>query len=115
MAQGPRGTVDRGIMLNGYFFFILSAVVGIYLLDLIGRLFNLSALRSDLPDDFSDVYDAEELHDLANIEYSTPPPTEVVTGATTTTKTDQTQPKPTKPTETDQKLLNLIFSSLNCF
>ncbi|MEO1995423.1 MAG: M48 family metallopeptidase [Planctomycetaceae bacterium] len=60
MAQGPRGTVDRGIMLNGYFFFILSAVVGIYLLDLIGRLFNLSALRSDLPDDFSDVYDAEE-------------------------------------------------------
>ena len=47
-------------MLNGYFFFVLFAVVGIYLLDLTGRLLNLSALRSELPDEFSDVYDADE-------------------------------------------------------
>jgi STE24 endopeptidase len=47
-------------MLNGYFFFVLLAVVGIYLLDLGGRILNLSALRTDLSDEFSDVYDAEE-------------------------------------------------------
>ena len=47
-------------MLNGYFFFVLFAVIGIYLLDLTGRLLNLSALRSELPDEFSDVYDADE-------------------------------------------------------
>ena len=47
-------------MLNGYFFFVLLAVVGIYLLDLSARILNLSALRPDLPDEFSDVYDAEE-------------------------------------------------------
>jgi len=47
-------------MLNGYFFFILFAVVGIYLLDLTGRLMNLSALRTVLPDEFSEVYDADE-------------------------------------------------------
>ena len=47
-------------MLNGYFFFVLLAVVGIYLLDLSARILNLSALRPDLPNEFSDVYDAEE-------------------------------------------------------
>lgn len=47
-------------MLNGYLFFVLFAVVGIYFLDLCGRYFNLSALKPNLPDEFSDVYDAEE-------------------------------------------------------
>lgn len=47
-------------MLNAYFFFVLFAVVGIYLLDLSGRLLNLSALRPDLPDEFLDVYEPEE-------------------------------------------------------
>jgi STE24 endopeptidase len=53
-------TADRAFMLNSYFFFALFAVVGIYLLDLSGRFLNLSALRPELPDEFSDVYDAEE-------------------------------------------------------
>ena len=47
-------------MLNDYFLFVLFSVVGIYLLDLLSRLLNLSALSPDLPDEFSDVYDTEE-------------------------------------------------------
>ena len=47
-------------MLNVYFFFVLTAVVSIYLLDLIGSFLNLSALRPDLPDEFSDICNGEE-------------------------------------------------------
>ncbi len=48
------------MVLNGYFLFILLTVIGFYLLDLCGRLLNLSALKPELPAEFADVFDAEE-------------------------------------------------------
>lgn len=47
-------------MINGYFIFVLVTVVGFYLLDVGSRLLNLRALRSELPSDFADVFDADE-------------------------------------------------------
>ena len=47
-------------MINGYFWFVLVAVVGIYWLDLVSDLLNVSALRPDLPEEFSEVYDVEK-------------------------------------------------------
>ena len=47
-------------MINGYFWFVLIAVVGFYLLDLISDSMNIGALRSELPDGFDEVYDAEK-------------------------------------------------------
>lgn len=43
---------------NLYFYLVLAAIVGIYLLDLFADLLNLKALRPDLPADFQDVFDA---------------------------------------------------------
>lgn len=45
---------------NPYFWIILVAVVGIFLLDLISEWFNLKALKPDLPGEFSDVFDSEK-------------------------------------------------------
>ena len=47
-------------MVNGYFWFVLVAVVGFYLLDLASDLLNVKALRAELPGEFSEVYDAEK-------------------------------------------------------
>lgn len=47
-------------MINGYFLFVLVTVIGFYLLDLCGRLLNLSALKPELPTEFVDVFDADE-------------------------------------------------------
>ena len=47
-------------MVNGYFIFVLATVLGFFLLDLVGRLLNLSALKPELPSAFADVFDADE-------------------------------------------------------
>lgn len=47
-------------MVNGYFVFIVITVIGFYLLDVCGRVLNLSALQPELPGEFSDTFDAEE-------------------------------------------------------
>ena len=47
-------------MVNGYFIFILVTVLGFFLLDFFSRMMNLSALKPDLPGEFSDVFDAAE-------------------------------------------------------
>jgi STE24 endopeptidase len=46
-------------MWNGYFLFVLLAVVGLYLVDLWSSLLNLRALRGELPAEFHDVFDAD--------------------------------------------------------
>ena len=46
--------------LNVYFFIILITVVGLYKLDLFSEILNLKAMRSEPPDEFKDVYDAEK-------------------------------------------------------
>ncbi|MEM7314803.1 MAG: M48 family metallopeptidase [Planctomycetota bacterium] len=48
------------VTVNGYFIFVLLTVLGFYALDVVGRVLNLSALKPELPDEFSDVFDAEE-------------------------------------------------------
>ncbi len=45
---------------NAYFFIILLTVIGLYKLDFFSELLNLKALRSEPPDEFKDVYDAEK-------------------------------------------------------
>ncbi len=45
---------------NVFFWIILAAVVGIFLLDLFSEILNLKALRPELPPDFADVFDAEK-------------------------------------------------------
>jgi STE24 endopeptidase len=47
-------------MVNGYFIFVLVTVVGFFLLDLVSKLMNLSALMPELPGEFSDIFDASE-------------------------------------------------------
>lgn len=47
-------------MVNGYFIFVLVTVLGFFLLDLVSRLLNLSALKPELPTEFADVFDADE-------------------------------------------------------
>lgn len=47
-------------MVNGYFVFVLATVLGFFLLDFVSRLMNLSALKPELPGEFSDVFDASE-------------------------------------------------------
>ena len=48
------------IETNLFFWIVLAAVVGIYLLDLFSELLNLKALDPQLPGEFADVYDAEK-------------------------------------------------------
>ena len=38
--------------------FVLSAIVGYYLLDSLAKLLNLRSLQKEVPDEFLDVYDA---------------------------------------------------------
>ncbi len=45
---------------NLYFYIVLIAVAGIYLLDLLADLLNLKALDPELPEDFTDIFDAEQ-------------------------------------------------------
>ena len=45
---------------NTYFIVVLAIVVGLYLFDLIANWLNLSSLSSDLPGEFSEVFDADE-------------------------------------------------------
>tara|TARA_R110002096_G_scaffold91625_6_gene207263 strand:+ start:1582 stop:2820 length:1239 start_codon:yes stop_codon:yes gene_type:complete len=45
---------------NAYFFIILLTVVGLYKLDLFSEILNMKALRSEPPEDFKDVYDADK-------------------------------------------------------
>lgn len=47
-------------MINGYFIFVLVTVLGFFLLDFFSRMMNLSALRTELPSEFADVFDADE-------------------------------------------------------
>lgn len=47
-------------MINGYFIFVVVTVIGFYLLDVVSRSLNLSALKPQLPAEFSDVFDADE-------------------------------------------------------
>lgn len=47
-------------MVNGYFIFVLITVIGFFLLDFVSRMLNLSALKPELPGEFSDVFDAQE-------------------------------------------------------
>ena len=47
-------------MINGYFIFVLSTVLGFFALDFVSRMLNLSALKPELPTEFSDVFDASE-------------------------------------------------------
>jgi len=47
-------------MVNGYFIFVLVTVIGFFLLDFAGRMLNLGALKPELPNEFSDVFDAQE-------------------------------------------------------
>ena len=47
-------------MINGYFIFIAITVIGFYLLDVCGRILNLSALQPELPTEFADTFEAEE-------------------------------------------------------
>ena len=47
-------------MINGYFLFVLATVLGFFLLDFVGRLLNLSALKPELPAEFQDVFDSAE-------------------------------------------------------
>ena len=46
--------------INLYFIVIFVAVVALYHLDLFAELFNLKALKPDLPDAFADTFDAEK-------------------------------------------------------
>jgi len=46
-------------MINGYFIFILTAVLGFFLLDFISRMMNLGSLKPELPASFTDVFDKE--------------------------------------------------------
>ncbi|MGK0186833.1 MAG: STE24 endopeptidase [Verrucomicrobiales bacterium] len=45
---------------NPYFSIILVAVVGLFVLDTVAKLLNLKALRPELPNEFSDVYEQDE-------------------------------------------------------
>ena len=45
---------------NPYFSIILFAVVGLFLLDTAAKIFNIKALRPELPKDFDDVYEQAE-------------------------------------------------------
>ena len=47
-------------MVNGYFIFVLVTVLGFFLLDVVSRMLNLSALKPELPNQFADVFDAGE-------------------------------------------------------
>ncbi len=47
-------------MVNGYFIFVLVTVLGFFLLDVVSRMLNLSALKPELPNQFADVFDADE-------------------------------------------------------
>ena len=47
-------------MINGYFIFVLVTVLGFFLLDVVSRLLNLSALKPELPAEFEGVFDADE-------------------------------------------------------
>ena len=44
-------------MINGYFIFVLTAVLGFFLLDFVSRKMNLSSLKPELPAAFADVFD----------------------------------------------------------
>lgn len=46
--------------LNGYFLFIAITVIGFYLLDVVSSLLNLKALKPELPNEFTDVFDGEK-------------------------------------------------------
>jgi STE24 endopeptidase len=67
-ADGPVSDKDDSIseismgtpMVNGYFIFVLAAVVGFYLLDLVSELMNLGSLRPELPAEFAGVYDTDK-------------------------------------------------------
>lgn len=48
------------VSVNGYFIFVLVTVVGFFLLDFFSRMMNLSALKTELPNAFADVFDAAE-------------------------------------------------------
>jgi STE24 endopeptidase len=47
-------------VFNAYFYFILATVIGFYVLDVVSRLLNLTALKDELPTEFADVYDQEK-------------------------------------------------------
>jgi STE24 endopeptidase len=55
-----RGFLELLMDYNLYFYIILFAIVGIYLLDLFADLLNLKALQPELPEDFKGVFDAEK-------------------------------------------------------
>ena len=44
-------------MINGYFIFVLTAVLGFFLLDFVSRKMNLGSLKPELPTAFADVFD----------------------------------------------------------
>ena len=44
-------------MINGYFIFVLTAVLGFFLLDFVSRKMNLGSLKPELPAAFADVFD----------------------------------------------------------
>ncbi len=44
-------------MINGYFIFVLAAVLGFFLLDVVSRMMNLASLKPELPAAFTDVFD----------------------------------------------------------
>ena len=46
--------------INLYFIIIFAAVVALYHLDLFAELFNLKALKPELPEAFADTFDAEK-------------------------------------------------------
>ncbi|MCA9215639.1 MAG: M48 family metallopeptidase [Planctomycetales bacterium] len=45
---------------NGYFYFAISAVVGLYLLDLVANWLNVSALQPEPPGEFKEVFSADK-------------------------------------------------------
>ena len=51
---------------NPYFTVILLAVVGLFVLDTAAKILNLKALKPDLPEEFSDVYDKDEYSESQN-------------------------------------------------
>jgi STE24 endopeptidase len=51
---------------NPYFWIILVAVIGIFLLDLVSEWFNLKALKPKLPGEFTDVFDSAKYLESQN-------------------------------------------------
>ncbi|MEM8677846.1 MAG: M48 family metallopeptidase [Planctomycetota bacterium] len=51
---------EFAVTTNGYFWFVMLTVVGFFLLDLFANWLNVHALKERVPDEFTDVFDAEK-------------------------------------------------------